>query len=120
MDKIRLMKVGFDFHQMDFDVDFVSVDKNNLLKDTYKEIGCNAIDMVSLEGDFTVIVDDEGLLVSDNPVFALDNNIRLAGTLLVGKTEYTDDGVDITNCNTNDAFDFFETFHEFSLIGTTK
>lgn len=120
MDKMNLMKISFDFHQMDFNIDFVKIDKSNLLEDTYKELGCRTIDMISLEGGFTAIVDDEGLLVSDNPVFSLNKDIKVAGTFLVGKTEHTDDGMDITDCNVDDAYAFFKVFQDFSLMGTTK
>lgn len=120
MNQCTLMKISFDFNRMDFDVDFVNIDKDNLLEGAYKEIGCNTIDIVSLEGGFTVIVDDEGFLVSDNPVFALNNKIKLAGTLLVGKTEHTDDGRDITNCSVSDAYEFFKVFNDFGVMGKTK
>lgn len=56
----------------------------------YKQLGCNSIDIVEFNEELDLIVDDEGLLVSNNPVFEIPSklykdNLHIAGSFLIGK-----------------------------------
>src|SRR5690625_3432329 len=56
----------------------------------YEQLGCRLIEVVSLGESILVICDEEGLLVSQNPVFHLHNtkernDIKIAGTFIIAK-----------------------------------
>src|SRR5690625_5674453 len=53
----------------------------------YNSINCERIDIVSLTDKIDAVVDDEGLLVSDNPVFDINGVHQIAGEFLIGKVK---------------------------------
>lgn len=82
----------------------------------YKELSCRTIDIVNLNEDISIICDDEGLLISGNPVFQIvdDNgNVRqIAGTFLIAHDVMTEDG--------RDARGFKNVDDAVKLMGTTS
>lgn len=93
-------KIGFDFTKMSFDpeiVEFTERLNGDKLTWFYNQINCDLVDFVSINNDVDIIVDDEGLLKSGNPVFEVSftksRSFQLAGILLVGKKVYTNDGI---------------------------
>src|SRR5690625_2440196 len=73
---------------------------NERLQTFYQHINCSSIEVTDITKDIDVIVDDEGLLVSGNPVLEVvhkkhpDRIHHLAGVLLFGKNKVSDDGVE--------------------------
>src|SRR5690625_7577759 len=57
----------------------------------YNSINCERIDIVSLTDKIDAVVDDEGLLVSDNPVFDINGVHQIAGEFLLGKVKVSED-----------------------------
>jgi len=71
----------------------ITGNKDCKLETFYKEIGCNLITMVDIGEDYTLICDDEGLLVADNLVNTFTINGQeydIAGDFLVMKVEGED------------------------------
>lgn len=92
VEKMKVYFIGFDFKIMSY-VDGVKEiekdDKNGNLKDYYRIIDCDLIDIVNYSEEIAIVVDDEGLLKSGNPVFEINlpngNQLHLAGTLVFAK-----------------------------------
>lgn len=119
---LQLLKVGFNFETEELEQEFVTVREENRLEDFNYHINSRMIDIVTLTEDIAVIVDDEGLLVSDNPVFEFNiygNTFQLAGTLLFASQDINSDNelelISLSN------FDFQQLARkmEFNLIGIT-
>lgn len=93
---MKLLKVDFDLEEKELGQQLVEVEEGKeYLSSLNHYIGSRMIDIVSLSEDIAVIVDDEGLLISDNPVFDLtlyDNNFQLAGTLLFASQDINAEG----------------------------
>lgn len=60
----------------------------------YNSINCERIDIVSLTDKIDAVVDDEGLLVSDNPVFDINGVHQIAGEFLIGKVKVSEDATE--------------------------
>ena len=118
---MKFMKLSLDFHQMDCNVDFVDIEGRNLLRDCYKEIGCDLVDMVDIDDKFTAIIDDEGLLKSNNPVFEFSNGINLVGNILIATTTEMNDNFEkeLSHVSIDNAFEFFMKY-KVKPIGMTK
>ena len=117
---MKFMKLSFDYHKMDFNVDFIDVERGDLLKDCYNEIGCEIVDMVSIDDTFTAIIDDEGLLKSGNPVFEFSNGYHFAGNILIATTKIKEDlEVELDSVNIERAFEFLSKY-KARLVGVTK
>src|SRR5690625_7023782 len=56
----------------------------------YNSINCERIDIVSLTDKIDAVVDDEGLLVSDTPVFDINGVHQIAGEFLIGKVKVSE------------------------------
>ncbi|MDF2789972.1 MAG: hypothetical protein K0S80_3070 [Neobacillus sp.] len=95
---MKVLTVGFNFENKRIETEVVEFENNESnLKDYYHIIGCDCNDIVNYSQEIAIIVDDEGLLKSDNPVFELfnnnDNPLQLAGKLVFTKNHYGDDGI---------------------------
>jgi hypothetical protein len=96
MMKVLTVKYNFESKRIETEIVEFKINESNL-KDYYRIIGCGCIDIVNFSHDVAIIVDDEGLLKSDNHVFELLNNdgnpLQLAGKLVFTKNHYGDDGI---------------------------
>lgn len=101
----------------------VNVNKMDL-EDYYKELNCRTIDIVNLNEDIAIICDDEGLLVSDNPVFEIEdgqgNQRQIAGVFIIAKDVMTEDGPEAVGFE--DISELEKLIGEFkiSIIGITR
>lgn len=124
MEKIHLIKIGFNFSQMGFFTDVIKLERSSdyNLTDYCQHIGCSMIDIAYLSRDVCIIVDDEGLLKSGNPVFevktANGHSLQLAGTLLVAGNKETDDGAEIDTLSTYQCLELLHNL-QICLIGET-
>lgn len=93
---VKVLKVNFDLENEELNQQLVEVrEGSEFLSDLNRHIGSRMIDIVSLSEDIAVIVDDEGLLISENPVFDFNlygNTFQLAGTLLFASQDINSDG----------------------------
>lgn len=68
------------------------IDINHELDDYYRYINCSTIDII-LFNDYALIIDDEGLLKSANPVIEIHHiyqskeSIELAGNVIVARVD---------------------------------
>lgn len=101
---MKVLVVKFDLNKMRFItmIEEFEKDSRSNLKDYYRIIGCDSIDITNYSKDIAIVVDDEGLLKSANPVLeiAVDRNyygntIQLAGTLVFAKNHYGEDGISL-------------------------
>ena len=117
---MEFMKISVDYHKMDYDVDFVNVERDDLLGDCYKHIGCDTIDIVDIDNTFVAIVDDEGLLKRGNHVFEFSNGYRLAGDILIATNDMNEDmEKELKTINIDSAFEFLCKY-KIKLIGKTR
>lgn len=116
------------------EVDF-SQDAISMLETYHSNIECDTIDMTSFGGiqnpeGYTVIVDDEGLLKSDNvvleyklPIGDKVATLELAGTILIGKSDYVegreDDGLYEVGLTDKD-IEYINNNIEMRLLGITR
>jgi hypothetical protein len=97
-EKMKVLTVGFNFDRKRIETKIVEFEQNKSnLKDYYRIIDCDCIDIVNYSPKIAIIVDDEGLLKSDNPVFELlvgnGKSMQLAGKLVFTKNHCSDDGI---------------------------
>lgn len=72
-------------------------DNEKKLNFFYEKMGVSLIDIIAYDDKVDFIVDDEGLFVEHNPVFAINSPlysepIHVVGEFMVGKKHRTDDG----------------------------
>jgi len=126
MENIQFIRIGFDFDLMTFSSDIIELNggQGNELKFYQNSIDCRTIDIVNLSKDVCIIIDDEGLLKSGNPVFEvktemIDEPLQLAGTMLfAGQTE-TDEGAEIDTLSTGKCLELLNNL-KIRVIGVTK
>lgn len=120
---LQLLKVNFNLEKKELEQEIVTIRKGSRLEDFNYHINSRMIDIVSLTEDIAVIVDDEGLLISENPVFDLNlygNTFQLAGTLLFASQELNEDNelelISLSN------FDFQQLSRKLNIniIGVTQ
>lgn len=97
--------------------------------DFFHEHVADTIDITSffmedgIENDYALVVDDEGLLISNNAVFKLIHKEKyerdLCGTILVGRNQVEDFGIDTVGM-TKDEIDDFVINTKFTVIGFTR
>lgn len=95
---MKVLTLGFNFESKRIETEIVEFEKKESnLKDYYRIIGCDCIDIVNYSQEIAIVVDDEGLLISDNPVFEIlninGNPLQLAGKLVFTKNYYGEDGI---------------------------
>lgn len=118
----KMLVIGFDMDKLKFKEDIVEIEGKNRLQTYYKLIDCDCIDIVNLTEDIAVIVDDEGLLKSGNPVFEVkykDRTLQLAGTMIFVKNVYTHEGIDSAGFNDPELVDLFLNL-KITMIGVTN
>lgn len=97
--------------------------------DFFHEHVASTIDITSfyikegIENDYSLVVDDEGLLVSNNPVFKLvykgEYERELCGTILVGKNKLDGMNIDTIGMTKKEIEDFIKNI-KISVIGFTR
>ncbi|MBM7715330.1 hypothetical protein JOC94_002317 [Bacillus thermophilus] len=60
----------------------------------YNAIDCRTFDIIQYNPVLDLVVDDEGLFVSGNPVFEFKNGIQIVGSFLVGRQVMTKEGLE--------------------------
>lgn len=93
----------------------------------YNSLGCRLIDIVAYNEEIDLIVDDEGLLVSKNPLLEIANSfhkepLMLAGNVLIGKKVFVaGEGYETVGFeNPDEIFQYLEKYKfEFRVIGMT-
>lgn len=60
----------------------------------YNYIDCRTFDIIQYNPVLDLVVDDEGLFVSGNPVFEFNNGIQIVGSFLVGRQVMTKEGLE--------------------------
>ncbi len=78
-------------------VSFNGGNMNDKLSFHYNAIDCRVIDIVRYNEDLDLIIDDEGLFVTGNPLFEIPSKLyveklQIAGSFLIGKRMWTKDG----------------------------
>jgi|SRR5699024_5191946 len=122
MEKLKLVKVAFDMDSHEFSQGFVEVSQEHALHDYNSIIGSRMIDIVSISDEIAVIVDDEGLLVSGNPVFNVQFDqleMQLAGTLLFASQKDTGEGLELISIRNSDFLELADKL-KLRIIGETK
>lgn len=87
---LKISEVNQQIHFQSVEIDKIKPTNDiEKLKFWYKEIGCSCVDIVRLSDKLDLIIDEEGLFVSENPAFVLATITTSAqtfvGTLLIGK-----------------------------------
>lgn len=126
MENIQLIRIGFDFDLMTFTSDIIEQngDQDSELKFYQDNIDCRMIDIVDLSKDVCIIIDDEGLLKSGNPVFEvktekIDEPLQLAGTMLFAVQMETDEGIEVSTLSTVECLELLNHMN-IRLIGKTN
>ncbi|KRG13912.1 hypothetical protein ACA30_13350 [Virgibacillus soli] len=87
-----------------------------------EEIDCHTFDIVQYTPVIDLVVDDEGLLVSGNPVFEFPNGILIVGSFLVGRQVKTKEGIETVGFPSEEAL--WEQIHKdrfaYRVIGVTS
>lgn len=99
-------------------------DVDNKLNFFYNNLDCQTIDVVPLNESLAIICDDEGLLISDNPVFVIidknGNKREIAGKFMIAKNQLTDEGMDTVGFDSlNEIISAIESLN-IGLLGVTK
>lgn len=120
-------KLGFDFKTNTFNSEIVQYDGTEKLQWFYKHIDTDTIDIVRMTEAVDIVVDDNGLLFPDKPVFEIINTefpnrpLQLAGTLLFGKNKFIEDeGMETVGFKTELEVAEFATTLKIKLIGITN
>jgi hypothetical protein len=104
----KVLRYSFNFTDHSFEEDIIEIGNDSDYK-TYAElIGSRLIDVVPFDEVYDIIVDDEGLLVSENPVFEIETengDVQLAGKLLFMKRVETDDGLENVGMDAGECLD---------------
>lgn len=78
---------------------------------------------MNLTEDVCIIIDDEGLLKSGNPVLEIETEscyqLQLAGTLIFAGNRHTDEGDEITSLETGECLNLLNNL-KIRVIGVTK
>ncbi|WP_404456958.1 DUF3846 domain-containing protein (plasmid) [Virgibacillus necropolis] len=122
---VRVLMVKFNLETKQFETEVIELE-NDLaynLADYRKIIDCNMIDIVTLSEDVCIIIDDEGLLVSGNPVLEIKtehgHKLQLAGTLIFAGNEQTDEGDELTSLETGKCLELLSNL-KIRVIGVTN
>lgn len=125
MSEMKVLLIKFDLNTMRFITEIESFKKDserNALHDYYRLIDCNSIDIVNYNDDIAIIVDDEGLLKSNNPIVEITINDsykhHLAGTLIFAKNHYGDDRISLIGLSDGEIFNLMTTL-KLKAIGVT-
>lgn len=122
---MKVFTIGFNLEKGIIEDEVIEFEKddNSNLGDYYSIIGCRSIDIVNLNKDIAVIVDDEGLLKSSNPVLQINtddsNELQLSGKLIFAKNHYTDDGISLTGLSSGECLELMISL-KIKVIGVTK
>lgn len=94
------------------------------LKFYYENLHCQMIDIVNLTDDLVIICDDEGILVSNNPVFSILTNggteQQIAGNFLIAKSKVTNDGITTVPFNSLSEIERLSKVIKIGVVGVTK
>lgn len=118
---VKLSNEGFLHYQSEI----VKIEPNKMLKELGDIIGCRYIDSVPYKDSYSIIVDDEGLLVSNNIVHELmvggvrSDPMHLAGTLVFVKNEHTIDGMNFIGLSDSEIIDINENL-KIKPVGITS
>lgn len=122
---IRVLVINFNMDFMEFETEVIELE-NDLaynLADYRKIIDCNMIDIVTLSDDVCIIIDDEGLLASGNPVMEVKtesgHQLQLAGKLIFAGNKRTDEGDEIASLETGKCLELLHNL-KINVIGVTK
>ncbi|MFD1363164.1 hypothetical protein [Lentibacillus salinarum] len=112
------VRIEFNLEEMAFQEDVVNIQPDSDYKTFCNLINAELMDVVEFNEEIDIVVDDEGLLVSDNPVLEVVTEYgaqQLAGTLLFLKKEFTNDGINLVGLEAGELFDLL-----LKLIGKIK
>lgn len=88
----------------------------------YNYIDCRTFDIIQYNPVLDLVVDDEGLFVSGNPVFEFNNGIQIVGSFLVGRQVMTKEGLETVGFPSEKAL--YEQIQKeqlvFKVIGVTS
>lgn len=88
--------ISFDLEKFKYHFRIVNINKGDGFRQFAKLIDCNYIDAVEYDERYDIVVDDEGLLISNNPVLEIETPLttyQLAGKLLIVKKRRTARGI---------------------------
>src|SRR5690606_34797761 len=91
-----LVQIKGEGEHIEFDSKVVSFEGNEQdekLSFFRESIGCQWFDIVAYSEVLDLVVNDEGLMISGNPVFDFPNDMKIAGSFLVGRQLMTEEGV---------------------------
>ena len=116
--------LSFDIEKGRFNMNLVDIGEDNDYKTYRNLIDSDLIDVAEYNEDIDIIVDDEGLLVSGNPVLEIKTqwgSRPLAGKLLFLKREIQDDNIRNVGLSTGEAFKLvLELQDNLKIIGITQ
>jgi hypothetical protein len=125
MEKKQLLKIGFDVENQMFFTSIVHIDRDphKEFMSYQKHIGCRMIDIVRLSEDVCIIINDEGLLESNNPVFRIQaedgTELNLAGTMLFAGNRFTEEGYEVDSLSYEHLATILNNLN-IAVIGITK
>lgn len=101
-----------------------SITEDSNYKDFAKIVSSELIDVVEYNDEIDIVIDDEGLLKSGNPVLEITTpygKYELAGKLLFLKKQLNGDGIKLIGLDTGEAFKLLmELDGNIRPIGVTK
>ncbi|MFD1362785.1 hypothetical protein [Lentibacillus salinarum] len=119
----KAIRIGFSLEEMAFQEDIVDIQPNSDYKTFCNLIGADFMDVVPFDDEFDIAVDDEGLMVSGNPVIEIQTEYgtqQLAGTLLFLKKKFTNDGIDLIGFEAGETFNLMLKLESLKLEGKIK
>lgn len=116
--------ISFDKENFKINADVVEINDSDNVELFQDLINAHIIDIVSLDDTFDIVVDDEGFLIEGNHVFSLnitDNELKLAGDLLILKKQMTPEGISLVGMEAGEAFNMLMKLKgNLNLIGFTE
>ncbi|MFZ7947242.1 MULTISPECIES: hypothetical protein [Bacillaceae] len=87
-----------------------------------KSIDCSTIDILAYNPTIDLILDDEGLFVSGNPVFEFPNGLQVVGSFLVGRQVMTEEGIETVGFPSREALleQIQKDKFSYKVIGITR
>lgn len=121
---MRVLSIDFSIPKWDYEKSVIEISNTeNYLNDFYEIINCQTVDIVTYSEEYSIVVDDDGLLRRGNFIHQIKTDhgypMCLAGKLIFVKNKFTKDGIEIDTLSIGDCLHIM-TAANIRLIGVTK
>ncbi len=111
--------IKYDVERMCFTVKLVEIDEKSNVRTFCNHLEADLIDVVEYNGEIDIVIDDEGLLKTGNPVLAVKTpygKYHLPGALLFLKKRFNDDGVDLVGMEMGEIYKLLFELQDKTLL----